>query len=63
MKGLESAGLESDQMFAMDRAQEKERKREAKKDLKFYDQQDEGVFEPIKKCFYIESAEITSMSS
>lgn len=39
MKNLETAGGEFDTVFAMDRAQEKERKREAKKDLKFYGDQ------------------------
>jgi hypothetical protein len=37
MKSLETAGADNDPMYAIDKAQEKERKREAKKDLKFYD--------------------------
>ena len=61
MKKLEGVG-DGEKMFEMDREQEKQRKREAKKDLKFYAQQEVGDIENIKKCFYIESAEISKMS-
>lgn len=63
MKKLEAGGGESEKVYEMDREQEKQKKREAKKDLKFYDNdQADAEMEKIKKEFYIESTEIAKMS-
>ena len=62
MKDLEiqMGGGEADLLTsAADRELEKERKRQLKADLGFYDNSD---FEPINKCLYIESKEVTEMS-
>ena len=46
-----------------DRAQDREKKREAKKDLTFYDEmQDTFADVPINKDLYIESQEISKMT-
>ena len=58
MQGLEKLGsADPDNPGFTDLAAEREKKREAKKDLKFYAK--DASFEPINKNLYIESVEIS----
>ena len=61
MKKLEEGG-DGERVFEMDREAEKQRKREAKKELKFYKHSENEEIEQVRKNFYIESLEITKMS-
>ena len=62
MQGLEKLGsTDPDNPGFTDLASEREKRREAKKDLKFYAR--DVSYEPINKNLYIESAEISQMSA